>query len=199
MRIFFKKKSPLTWTVLNSYNLLEVVNLSGSRHLRFLVSTKNTGSNDFYVSHIFLEVSHIPLWCLDTDICYGLKIQYGRHSPSWIGGSGEFYFRFWHFGTGSILIQKKRKKNRHQNKQSLDNLKKIYDLLEVVNFSGYRHLVFLVSTKNTGRMGFYVSHRYFRGIRRFLLMFIYWDMLWPQSPIWPPSAILDRGIQRFLF
>ena len=71
---FFQKKSPLTWTVLNSYKLLEVVNLSGSRHLRFLVSTQNTDSNDFYVSHIFLEVSHIPLWCLDTDICYGLKI-----------------------------------------------------------------------------------------------------------------------------
>ena len=109
---FSKKKSPLTWTVLNSYNLLEVVNLSGSRHLRFLVSTKNTDSNDFYVSHIFLEVSHIPLWCLDTDICYGLKIQYGRRSPSWIGGSGKFYFRFWHFGTGSILIQKKKSSSK---------------------------------------------------------------------------------------
>ena len=38
------------WTVLSSYNLLHVVNLSGRRHLGFLVSTKNIARNGFYVS-----------------------------------------------------------------------------------------------------------------------------------------------------
>ena len=39
----------------------------------------------------------------------------------------------------------------------------------------------------------------FRGIIRSPAMFRYRDMLWPKNPIWPPSAILDRGIRQFLF
>ena len=39
----------------------------------------------------------------------------------------------------------------------------------------------------------------FRCIIRSPAMFRYRDMLWPQNPIWPPSAILDWGIRRILF
>ena len=39
----------------------------------------------------------------------------------------------------------------------------------------------------------------FRGIIRSPAMFRYRDMLWPQNPIWPPSAILDLRIRRILF
>ena len=74
-----------------------------------------------------------------------------------------------------------------------------YNLLQVVNLSGRRHLGFLVSTKNIARNGFYVSLRYFRGIIRSPAMFRYRDMLWPQNPIWPPSAILDWGSGEFYF
>ena len=56
-----------------------------------------------------LEVSYVPLRCLDTEICFGPKIQYGCRPPSWIRGIRWILFQILKFGNLIYLHTKKEK------------------------------------------------------------------------------------------
>ena len=147
------------WTVLNSYNLFEVLILSSRHHLGFLFSTKISPQLlATFLIDIVRGITHFPEMFRYWDMLWPQNLI----CPSSAILDWEIrQILFQILKLGDLIYPHAKKKKIVIEGNNLWTVLSSYNLLHVVNLSSRRHLGFLVSTKNIARNGFYVSRRYF--------------------------------------